>query len=304
MYRQGSAFSVRVVVHLGAGGYRVIDQGIQQPWPDEVLQAVEPFEIGHLIEEPPFFYVADLRYPVWGLTRNVAEEGGPQGVELVELDPEDGPEYGAITSQTCDVTEAGVPNPAQPWFQVCPVYRWPGDTPPAKSYLAELTAPDMSGYVADLRLELTLEKSFLVGRQPIAGFATEDDQVSFADRVGRRRARAALADAFHDVLEATMRQRKQQTSSGLMRRVRHGVFKLMLAIPEGTRLKPGAAKLYVIANEAPSQEIKDWFDEWWDDARQVAESHGLNLLENAYWDARAIDLRTYVDLIEIHNPLG
>jgi hypothetical protein len=52
----------------------VIDEGLEQPWPEPVRPAVEPFLQGHLVAQPPLFYAADLRHPIWRTTRLLAEE--------------------------------------------------------------------------------------------------------------------------------------------------------------------------------------------------------------------------------------
>jgi hypothetical protein len=281
----------------------VIDGGIHRPWPPEVVAAVDPFQIGHLIVRPPFFYAADARWGVWDLTRLVPEDDRVDGIEVLELDPDDAPPYGVITAQTCDVAEAGVPQPAQPWVQVAPVYEWPDGVPPERLYLAPLTAPELHGFVADLRIEVPLEKSALVGRTPIDGFATEEDRIAFATRVGRRRSRAALADVFHDVVFDTMQEKKKSGSKGPVKRARRNIYKLMLAIEEGTRLEPVAAKLFVVGDGEITPETRNWFEEWWDVARVVAAEQDLTLQPNEYWNADAVDVRRYDDLIEIRNPL-
>jgi hypothetical protein len=282
----------------------VIDGGINQPWPPEVLEVIDKFQVGDLIEKPPFFYAADCRWGVWDLTISIAGGDAPaEGVELLELDPEDAPPYGLITYQTCDVTEAGIPEKVQPWFQIAPVYEWSDGTPPDRLYLAQLTAPNLENFVADLRIEFPLEKSVLVGREPIEGFATEADRIAFADQLGYRHSRAVLADAFHDVIFATMQEKKKGGSGGLAKRLRKKVYKLRLAFEEGTRLRPVAVKLVVVTHAGIDEETHTWFEEWWDFARVVAEQQGMNLLPNEYWHADAVDVRRYDEMTEMRNPL-
>ena len=140
----------------------MIDAHIGQPWPSEVVDTVARFQQGHLVERPPFFYAAAGKYGVWSFTKDNADPA--LSSELLEIDPDDCPPYGLITTQTCDLNEQS-PRPKQPWFSVVPVYR--ADDLPNQSlrglirqdrviYLALLHPPDMpdAEWVADLRIEI------------------------------------------------------------------------------------------------------------------------------------------------------
>ena len=65
-----------------------------------------------------------------------------------------------------------------------------------------MTGPAGKRLVADLRIELPLEKSLLAGRVPIRGFATEEQENTFGRLLGTRRARAALANELVDTVMA------------------------------------------------------------------------------------------------------
>jgi hypothetical protein len=287
----------------------VIDEGLEQPWPEPVRAALEPFLQGHLIEQPPLFYAADLRHPIWRTTRLVAEETieADRGEDFVDLAPDDRPPYGIITTQSCDLGEER-PDPRQPWLAVAPVYTvLPDSLLRDREYVFELAPPALDGeiWVADLRIEMPLEKSLLVGRAPIEAFPREDGYVAFANFLARRRGRPALASVFHEILSATTRRLKSESNAqrNLARRARPSVYKLMLAIEDGTRLEPVAAKLYVITDGAATQDARAWFDLWWNAARLVAEHHGLQLLPTGWLDATAVDLRLLDDLVEMRSPL-
>ena len=152
---------------------------------------------------------------------------------------------------------------------------------------------------------MPLEKGLLVGRRPIESFPDETGYIAFANFLARRRGRPALASVFHEVLSATTRRIKGERNAQrtLARRARQNVYKLMLAIEEGTRLEPVAAKLYVVTDGAPTDDARAWFDLWWNAARTVAERHGLQLLPTGWLDATAVDLRLLDDLVEMRSPL-
>lgn len=285
----------------------MIDEGIEQPWSEPVRLAVEPFLQGHLVARPPLFYAADLRHPIWRTTRLVAGEVAEvdRGEDFVDLAPDERPAYGIITTQSCDLSEER-PDPRQPWLAVAPVYEvTPDSRLRDREYVFELAPPEIGGevWVADLRIEMPLEKGLLVGRAPIEAFSDEAGYIAFANFLARRRGRPALASVFHEVLSATTRRLKSErnTHRTLARSARHNVYKLMLAIEDGTRLSPVAAKLYVITDGPPTEDAQAWFDLWWDEARVVAEQHGLQLHPTGWLDASAVDLRLLDDLVEMRS---
>jgi hypothetical protein len=184
----------------------------------------------------------------------------------------------------------------------------PDDSPLRdRDFVVELAPPELDAdiWVADLRVEMPLEKGLLVGRDPIEAFRDEAGYIAFANFLARRRGRPALASVFHEVLSATTRRLKSARNAHrtLARRARQNVYKLMLAIEDGTRLEPVAAKLYVVTDGAPTDDARAWFDLWWNEARVVAERHGLQLLPTGWLDATAVDLRLLDDLVEMRSPL-
>jgi hypothetical protein len=287
----------------------VIEDGLGEEWPRPVVDAVAPFLQGQLIEKPPLFYAADLRHAIWQTTRLVAETVEEDGVgeEFIDVAANDRPPYGIITTQSCDLAEER-PDPRQPWFSVAPVYLVDPVSPlKDREYVYALAPPAVAGHlwVADLRIELPLEKSLLVGRVPIDAFPDEQGAIGFANFLARRRGRPALASVFHDVVSTTTRQLKDASHAqrNLARRARANVYQLRLAVQEGTRLQPVAARLYVVTDGDPSDDARAWFDLWWNEARLVAQAHNLQLHPVGWLDAGALDARLYDDLIEYRNPL-
>ena len=291
----------------------MIQEGLGEPWPDEVLQAVKSFRQGHLIRRPPLFYTSHLGYPIWALSRVIAAENVvPSGEEpasdmLVELDPDQRPPFGILTSQDCDITEEDR-DPTQPWVQVAPVYRCDeASRLLTRDFIVRLNPPTLDDevWIADLRLEMSIEKGMLVAREPIESFPEEEDYYRLSDLLARRRGRPALASVFNDIINATAREVKQQSTAwrSKTRRVRETIYKLKLAIEEGTRLQPVACKLYVVARDRPTEEAQEWFGEWWDRARTVAAEQGLELLPIGWMEMSQVDVELYDQLIELRNPL-
>lgn len=286
----------------------MIEEGLDQPWPEEVRAAVRPFLQGHLIEKPPLFFAADLRHPVWQTTRLVADSvpEHERGDDFVDVLAEQRPPYGIITTQSCDLAEER-PNPRQPWLAVAPVYQAAGSAILDRDYIYVLAPPtvDAGPWVADLRIELPLEKSLLVGRTPIDAFPDESDYIQFARFLARRRGRPALASVVHEILSGVTRRLKDENNDQrrLARAARGNIYKLKLAIEDGTFLAPVAAKLYVVTDGDPTDETREWFDLWWNTARLVADEHGLQLLPTGWMNAEAVDARLYDELIEMRSPV-
>jgi hypothetical protein len=252
----------------------VIDRHIRGPWPENVTEALRRFKQGDLIRRPPFFYGVSSGSRIWGVAEEEdgADDPANDGSHVDELHPEESPEFGIITTQTCDLSEQG--RPTQPWFQVSPVYRLEGQSEEqerllSKAYTAELTGPDLPDgrWVADLRIEVPLEKTVLVGRHPIAGFATEQEADDFGRRLGVRRARAALADELVKAVIRLIGKRKRNNRARAAA-VWSEIYKLGLQIEEGSRMKPTAVRLHVISAGEPSDLVTEWFEAWEDRARQ------------------------------------
>lgn len=286
----------------------MIDKGLEA-WPQEVVEAAQKFQQGDLIAEPPIAYAASLLYPVWDLTRQEADDDSPNHSPVhLALDQADLPPFGIITSQTCDVAEDR-PVPVQPWIDVSPVVLCDHDDPLLECNYAhplpEKDAPDGKCWVADLRLSVPLEKGLLVGREPIDPFGgSEEKRIAFGRLLGERRARAALSANIHVLIAETLRTHKPRKTG---KRVKKRLYKLLLQIQEGSRLDPRAVRLHIVIVEnedatIETSEIQAWFQSWWDEAREIAEQAGVNLLASRFHDGANMNVTLYDSLVEIRIP--
>lgn len=313
----------------------MIDKQIKRPWPEEVGKALVDIRQGDVVKAPPFFYAHGGGIRLWDMpadeddgvekdraagddgrgedrkagaadgchANEPAEENGIAS-QVEELHPDDAPPFGVITSQTCDLAEQGA-KPSQVWFQVSPVYLVPDDPAEAtrlliKQYIVELTGPDFPDgrWVADLRIELPFEKSWLVAKGTFRGFKEEDEAEKFGVMIGRRRARPALANELVDNITSLIRQRKQVRKPPAVKKLTRDiwaddVYRVMLAIEGGTRLKPAAVQLHVLCPDEPTNRVREWFGDWEDHARGKAEVIGIDLLMTRFHDARKVDLHQY-----------
>jgi hypothetical protein len=194
-----------------------------------------------------------------------------------------------------------------PWFQVVPVYKV--DEANAQSlidrlYVARLTASQFAEevWVADLRVEFTFEKGILAGRTPIEAFEDERGYIDFADLLGRRRARAALADALVEIVSDRIKYKKALSQKKSRRKRVWASLQpggLRLEISEGSRLEPQDARLHVITRGAATEETREWFGEWWDEARPLALEARFSLLTTRFHDGTRIDAEMYRQLIDL-----
>lgn len=289
----------------------MIQEGLQEEWPSSIRAAVEPFQQGHLIASPPIFYASNLGAPIWSPGRALAGEipEEERGLELIELDPTQGPPYGAITSQTCEIAEDR-PDMLYPWVQVAPVYRCdPKSKLFERDFILSLDPPQLEGqgWVVDLRLELPLEKSVLLDRAPIEAFPDQNGYEDFGNQLGAKRGRPALGGVIYEVFTATMLavRNANKPAKKKVKRFRDDIHKLKLGIEEGTRLEPTAARLYVVTHTEPGEEMREYFGEWWDQASQRAAAAGLDLLPTTWLSSQGleIELALYERLIDLRSPL-
>lgn len=176
----------------------MIDEGLPSAWPTEVLEALADLKQGALLAHPPLFYAGSPRYGLWDVTRDAGDPNLDE--DLIELALDARPDYGLITTQTCDLAEECTPN--HPWFQVAPVYRLPEVSDRERqlleahrvSHLVLLDPPTLvdGTWVADLRIEIPLEKSWLVGHTTIESFRDEQGYQVLAERLAAKRDRPAL----------------------------------------------------------------------------------------------------------------
>src|ERR1035441_6952262 len=167
----------------------MIDSGIppKDGWPDGLLDKLRQWEQGDIVLAPFLFYFADPSAAIWEGTRLYTESSVEP--EVILAPDELLPPYGMVTTQTCDIAEEDSQRPMRPWVQMTPVYaitswkrnRLEGGRGP-RYWLLIPDFPEDGVWVADLRLELPVEKSWLANQARIIGFADEEEK----RRVGSR----------------------------------------------------------------------------------------------------------------------
>jgi hypothetical protein len=277
----------------------VIDDWIDaDDWPSAVQEAVSQYEQGDLVEQPGFFYIGSARYGVWRFTREVGDASLPD--ELFELDQQEAPPWGMITTETCDlIEEEGTPR--QPWISVAPAYRLDGLDPNKLSllenrrvaYMRKLTAPRFSDgvWVVDARIEFPIEKSWLVGRAPIQAFQSAQEKAELATFLSRRRERPVLANGLHKALLTPLRRWIERSNT--REEILKGLGEVRVAI-SGSPLAPDGAFLILIGDKEPIPEsARAAWDGKWANWRSRMEGVGISLLANEYTTLDDLSARKY-----------
>lgn len=280
----------------------MIDGRLPDPWPGPVLESVRRWRQGYMVETPPFFYQRSEANPVWRM--ELEADGETREEELIELDPSERSPYGLITTQTCDLFEEG--HPRQPWFAVAPVYDFADRLQPGQlsqlqkgyiSHLVFLTAAWLpSGHwVADLRIEMPIEKGWLVGREPRPGFAVLKEYERLAGRLASRRGRPALSTQLTVSLARPLRD----WLTGRGRASRDSLESLRVRVVGDPVLSGQAELLVIVKDEGLPPEFESAWRAWELARIESAEQEGVVLFPFRYGtldDFTARDIETSVRL--------
>jgi hypothetical protein len=285
----------------------VINEGLTDEWPPEVIAAASAFQQGDLVERPPLFYVGSGRYGVWRLTRELGDATLTD--ELFELDPDFCPPYGMITTETCDLTEEDG-RPRQPWISIAPVYDATSIMDENMidlldrgrlAFLRRVTSEIMPEgvWVVDARIEMPFEKSWLVGRTPIRTCKDEIESGLLAGFLAGRRDRPVLSKALYTGLITPMRRWIENLSAARRAVALDGVSEVRLTIA-GSPVDPDGVGLIVLSEKDPvsTPMIQAW-DKKWDNWQQRLERESISLLGNAYKSYDSLSAREYRESIQI-----
>lgn len=267
---------------------QAIDEGCPQSrdaWPDGVLDSLRRFSQGDVIERPPLFYYADPRYPIWARTREYQQTS--TGPEVIVVGPEASPPYGIITSQTCDIAEEDADEPIRPWVQMCPVYDRSDLNSGTRRLLRDgkgsrhlLHLPNLTSgfWIADLRIEYPVEKGWLAQQRPIDAFADEVRQRIVGSRVAALRSRPAFGREFGEAVQRPLVDRLRE-----LRRNDTAFYQRMdlqvdgVAVELDSLLNPTQARISLLTEGDLDEDIRAWWESWWDAAVPEAWEKGITL---------------------------
>lgn len=282
-------------------------------WPQGVLEHLGSFRQGDVVEGFPMSYLGNPDVPVHAQTaayRNV----GPGVIEFEEDFP-----YGMITTQTCDIREEDSNQPTRPWVQIVPVYDGehkheptPGSTKRSSyipsnirdfmtegggsQYLLRLQDFPQDGFwVADLRLSISVDKGWLLGRNPITVFGSEKSRRMVGNRLAMLADRPAFDGRFERaVKKPLMKELDSLKETTLGRDIYRQVAEFRIRADDNINM--GSVEIWVFSDSPLSEDVRRWFDEQTDQWRRMADKEGLVLLPTQYSQLDKTSAKVYRSL--------
>jgi hypothetical protein len=259
---------------------------------------------GDVVDMPlPLVYLSNRAAPIWGLSHQYfADELEPdEDIAIVAQGADSQPRRWVITSQTCDLaTQARL----APWVQLAPVYDLSGIKAEAlagiknrKSYDYLWYLPALQGgeWVADLRIEIPVEKGVLLGAPIARGHLDEMSRYSFGHRLGFLRSRPALGDRFIDTVQKPIREalRKAKSKSATEDLVKCDVY---LRLDD--HLAPTRAGIVVLQEGGVPDHLRDWWLRQWELVRFAAyEVAAVDVLQPEFVDPNVMSATDFRSLV-------
>jgi hypothetical protein len=270
--------------------------GRVQNWPEGVRAAMSALRQGSLVPTPPLFFACDPATPVHELSVPSADDD-LEPDEIVEL--ADRTPFGIVTTQSCDLDKRN-----HAWVQLSPAYTIdPRDTNRVTGieqgrvhHFVKLTGPELPDgfWVADFRLEVSLDKGWFVGRRAIAGFATEEEFSRLARQLGGRRARVALSDALRDTVQLPLSAWLAEDPTRFA-----GVSEVRVAATPSHAYARDVRLLVLTEQDSMPRELREKWDAWWDEVRPEAARRGLNLMGNLYESIATLPALRYIESAQL-----
>jgi hypothetical protein len=137
-------------------------------------------------------------------------------------------------------------------------------------------------WIADLRIEIPVEKGWLVSTQRIPGFPNEKERHRFSIHLGKLRARAALGDHVSVHIAGTLRKTMRRKGSSSKRNAFfEPVVSLRLGLT-GTWEEASGAVLWVVSRDVLADDVRAFFDGWRKKNWETAMKNGCGLQSNEY----------------------
>jgi len=285
----------------------VIDDGVPSEWNPEVLAVCRRFRQGNLVERPPFLYVANPQAGVWWLTTSAGDNSTKE--DLFELSDPDRPPYGMIVTETCDLAEEDARTPRIPWITICPVYDLAGRLSGGQlsnlqsnriQYLRLLNSASLPDgiWIVDFRIEIPIEKSWLVGRTPIGVYESELDYAKLARALAARRERPVISGDVHKALIKPLRRWLERLSDPRKQVALAGISEVRVLLA-GSPLDPDGASLLILTEKSLFEETRKEWDSKWPSLKTRMDEVGVPLLETKYATLDSCTAREYLDSFQI-----
>jgi hypothetical protein len=284
----------------------MINRGVPNgdDWPEGVLDRLPEWEQGDLVAQPPFFYFADPQQPVWEATRQYTATSTEPEIIL----PADDlcPPYGMVTTQTCDIAEEDTPKrPMRPWVQIAPVYEvtdWKKKKLERRSPLYWVLVPDLAGgnaWVADLRIEVPVEKGWLARQERVEGFRDEAQKRKVGERLSLLRGRPAFSRELNslqgDLWE--MLEARGAEDGDVRDRLTSAIAEVGIFVD--SHLHPTSVQLVFLTDTPIDDDCREWLVEWRNELRPATEEAGISLHAHDVRDLESITAGEYRRMVII-----
>ena len=293
----------------------MIEPGLQRSrkdWPKGVLSHLQGFRQGDVFEGLPVPYIGNPAVAVHQQTK--AYSGFDSDMIGFGADFP----YGMILTQTCDIREEDSKIPRRPWILAAPVYNsatryWDSISNKERSFLdggiRKLLAvgrgpqyllglpdfvPSPGLWVADFRLVVSIEKGWLLDRNPIQAFDSEESR----KRVRRQVASLLTRPAFDGRFEQAVRRPLVKSLSSLDSALYNAIYQEVenLAVEADNNVTMNRVQVWVLSREALSDEVRQWFVEQNDLWHRISLDNGLNLLNIQFGVLRSMTADRYINL--------
>jgi hypothetical protein len=141
--------------------------------------------------------------------------------------------------------------------------------------------PDQRVWVADLRIEVPVEKSWLAHQTRVQAFSNEEKKRKVGERLSWLRGRPAFSralNAVHTSLYSILESENPPMDEQLIQHLEEVVVQV------DSYLAPTSAQLIFLTSAPMPANCRDWLEQWWDGASRSAAASELTL--------HALDFRT------------
>ena len=265
-------------------------------WPPGAVEEIDNWRQGHVLTGVPVVVLGpnSSHGPMWAA-------GAPCGFEIagvrVLAEPDGVLRHAMVVSHGCELVKRSFPA-----LTVVPVYEaseilTAQQQEAARAgmtwHLVQLTADWTSDgmWVADLRLEFPVDKTFLLGISPIEGFKDEPGYAKLGERLASIRQRAAVPQATSDHVVTPLREHLaglRAAGQAPLAGVRE------IRVQSNHHTSPTAVTLFVVAEVGATIDVTLWTDAV-DAIHEHAAANGVALAGpeiGTLWDMTAADYVT------------
>lgn len=265
-------------------------------WPQGAADEIDQWRQGHVLDGVPLVVVGapSETTPIWAVASRI--DPGVAGAPLL-MERDSVPRRAMIVSQGCEVVKLTFPA-----VTVVPVYEATNVLTESQQqsaragqtwHLVHLTAEwARTGFwVADLRLELPVDKTLLLGKTPMDAFSDEVGYSKLAERLATSRQRAAVPQPTIDHIVTPLREHLASVRAAGGSPL-DGVREVRIASNHYTA--PTSVTLFVIADLGASVDASIWMTAV-DAVQPRASANGIALVGpeiTTMWEMTAADYLT------------